>query len=119
MRYVLLVMIGVILGTVPTAQAQLKAAAGDWPAWRGPDRTDLSTETGLLKQWPADGPKLLWKATGLGQGFSTPSVAAGRIYLMGTKGQDEYVFALDAQDGKQLWATRVGALAGGRPGPRS
>ena len=34
--------------------------AGDWPQWRGPDRNDLSKETGLLKQWPAEGPKQVW-----------------------------------------------------------
>ena len=56
------------------------ARPNDWPGWRGADRTGVSTETGLLKEWPEGGPKLLWKATGLGEGFSTPSVAAGRIY---------------------------------------
>jgi outer membrane protein assembly factor BamB len=100
-------------------QAQLKAAPGDWPGWRGPDRTSLSTENGLLSKWPGGGPKLLWKGTGLGDGFSTPSVAAGRVYLMGTKGQAEHVFALDIHDGKLLWSTAVGAMAGGHPGPRS
>src|SRR5581483_2565940 len=107
------------LTTVRPLGAQLPAGPGDWPGWRGPDRTDLSTETGLLKQWPAEGPKLLWKATGLGAGFSTPSVAGSKIYLVGTKGKDEYLFALDATDGRQLWATRVGTMTGGHPGPRS
>lgn len=98
--------------------SRLPAGPGDWPAWRGPDRTGLSTETGLLKQWPTGGPKLLWEIKGLGDGFSTPSVAGGRIFLMGTKGKDEQVMALDAKDGKILWTTPIGALAGGRPGPR-
>lgn len=101
------------------ASAQLKAAPGDWPAWRGPDRTGLSTETGLLKQWPAGGPKLLWKATGLGDGFSTPAIADGRIYLVGTKGKEEFLRILDLKDGKQLAETSIGAMAGGHPGPRS
>src|SRR5262249_46592064 len=107
------------LGTVPPVSAQLKAGPGDWPAWRGPDRTGLSTGTGLLKQWPEGGPKLLWKAQGLGDGFSTPSVAGGHLYLLGTQGREERLIALDAKDGKQLWATPVGTMAGGRPGPRS
>ena len=46
----------VILATPSQARAQLKAAPGDWPGWRGADRTGVSTETGLLKEWPADGP---------------------------------------------------------------
>lgn len=40
------------------------AAQADWPQWRGPERTGLSTETGLLKQWPAEGPKLAWRSEG-------------------------------------------------------
>lgn len=98
--------------------SRLPAGPGDWPAWRGPDRTGLSTETGLLKQWPSGGPKLLWEIKGLGDGFSTPSVAGGRIFLMGTRGKDEQIMALDVKDGKILWTTPIGALAGGHPGPR-
>jgi outer membrane protein assembly factor BamB len=104
---------------VRPATAQLKAVPGDWPAWRGPDRTGISKETGLLQQWPQGGPKLLWKAKDLGSGYSTPSLAGGRIFLMGTQGQKERLIALDARDGKQVWAQEVGALAGQRPAPRS
>ena len=113
-------MAGLLLaGTGGVAHGQLKAGTGDWPGWRGPDRTSVSTETGLLTQWPTGGPKLRWKAQGLGDGFSTPSVAAGRIFLMGTKGEAEHVFALDGADGKVVWSTAVGTMAGGHPGPRS
>ena len=75
--------------------------AFDWPQWRGPDRTGLSKETGLLKDWPKEGPKQLWKINGLGEGFSTPSISAGRIYLLGTKDNDEYMICLDEKDGKR------------------
>lgn len=98
--------------------AQLKAMPGEWPGWRGPDRNSLSTETGLLKQWPKAGPTLFWKATGLGDGFSTPSLAAGMVFLLGTEGKQEFVIALDASDGKRRWATPIGQMAGGHPGPR-
>ena len=94
-------------------------AAADWPQWRGPDRTGLSQETGLLKEWPKDGPKQVWKITGLGDGYSTPSVASGRIYLLGTKGNDEYMICLKEDDGKEVWNVKVGQKAGGLPGPRS
>jgi outer membrane protein assembly factor BamB len=102
-------------------RAQLKSAPGDWPGWRGPDRTGLSPETGLLKRWPNGGPPLAWKITGLGAGYSTPALASGRIYVLGTKGSTEHVIALDAKDGKQLWAGKVGPMArgGNYPGPRS
>ena len=47
---------------------------GDWPQWRGPHRDAICTETGLLKEWPKEGPPLLWKHTGLGGGYSTPAI---------------------------------------------
>jgi outer membrane protein assembly factor BamB len=83
------------------------------------DRTGVSTETGLLSQWPAGGPKLAWKTTGLGMGFSTPSIADGVIYLMGTKDQTEYVIALEVAGGKRIWDLEVGKMGRQHPGPRS
>jgi outer membrane protein assembly factor BamB len=93
----------------------------DWPQWQGPDRTAVSREKGLLPDWPKTGPNLVWKATGLGEGFSTPTVASGRIFTMGNRGKTEYVVALAERDGKELWAVEVGpvrANGGGYPGPR-
>ncbi len=116
---VALAALSLLAGLTAPARAQFRAPPGDWPGWRGPDRTGLSTETGLLASWPEGGPKLLWKATGLGDGFSTPSIAGGRIYLMGTRGRTELLLALDVKDGKRLWDAEVGSMAGGRPGPRS
>jgi outer membrane protein assembly factor BamB len=92
-------------------------SAGDWPGWRGPDRTGVSAETGLLKAWPDGGPPLAWKATGLGGGYSTPSVARGRIYLLGSRDNREYLIALTESDGKEVWAAELGAV--GRDGPPS
>ena len=80
----------------------------DWPQWQGPERTAHSKETGLLKEWPKDGPPLAWKAKALGGGDSTPSIANGRIYGMSHRGEDEVVWALSEKDGKDLWAVRVG-----------
>jgi outer membrane protein assembly factor BamB len=104
------------------AGAALGADPGayDWPQWRGPDRTGLSKETGLLKEWPSGGPKQVWKATDLGTGFSTPAVSAGRIYLLGAKGNDEHLFCLSEKDGSHVWDVKIGQKAGvGYPGPRS
>src|SRR5438067_9362588 len=93
-----------------------RAAPGDWPGWRGPDRTGVSAETGLLQRWPEGGPKLLWKATDLGGGYATPSVAGTRLFVMGSKGDEEFVRAFDAKDGRLLWSTKVGAV-GENTGP--
>ncbi|MEI6351429.1 MAG: PQQ-binding-like beta-propeller repeat protein [Verrucomicrobiota bacterium] len=98
----------------------IAAKAADWPQWQGPARDNISLETGLLKQWPAEGPALVWKATGLGGGFSGVSVATGRIYTMGDGADSSYVRALDAATGKLLWSSKVGQTGGGSgfPGPR-
>jgi outer membrane protein assembly factor BamB len=93
---------------VPAAEpTDAKPKPFDWPQWQGPDRNAVSKETGLLKDWPKDGPPLLWKATGLGGGFSTPSVAAGRIFGMSYRNGEEGVWALDEANGKELWWTRI------------
>src|SRR5690242_16383164 len=78
----------------------------DWPQWQGPDRNAHSKETGLLKEWPKEGPPLAWKTQGLGGGDSMVSVAAGRIYGMSTRGENEFVWALSEKDGKEIWAVK-------------
>ncbi|MDQ2856524.1 MAG: PQQ-like beta-propeller repeat protein, partial [Acidobacteriota bacterium] len=82
--------------------------AQDWPQWRGPNRDGISKETGLLKQWPAEGPPLAWKAKGAGSGYSSFAIAGGRLFTMGLRGSREYVIAFDVADGKEVWATPHG-----------
>ena len=97
--------------------------SADWNQWRGPDRDALSKETGLLKQWPEEGPPLIWKATGLGKGFSGISISANRIYTMGDEGSDCYAHAYNLADGKHIWSTKIGKAGapgwGNFEGPRS
>jgi outer membrane protein assembly factor BamB len=99
--------------------------AADWPQWRGPDRDGVSQETGLLKEWPEPGPKLVWQVKDLGDGYSAPAVVGDRLYVMGSTGMDnEMVKALSSRDGKQAWSTRIGAVGpntpgNNYPGPRS
>jgi outer membrane protein assembly factor BamB len=85
-------------------------AAADWPQWRGPNRDGISKETGLLQEWPKDGPKLVWQATDLGAGYGAVSVAGDRIYLVANKGDTESVLALGAMDGKPVWSTALGKV---------
>jgi outer membrane protein assembly factor BamB len=98
--------------------------ADDWPQWRGPNRDGISKETGLLKTWPKDGPKQVWKNDMVGGGYSTPSIVGDRVYLMGDKNDQEYLMALDAKTGKQVWSTAIGKIGPNPkgmsyPGPRS
>ena len=86
----------------------LTAAAGDWPQWRGPNRDGISSETGLLTSWPAGGPRVVWKTTGLGEGYSSFSVVKGRLYTQGQRGDQEYVYAFDIKTGTKLWEVPTG-----------
>jgi outer membrane protein assembly factor BamB len=89
----------------------LSVSADDWPQWRGPQRNGISRETGLLKEWPKNGPKLLWRVTDAGSGYSTPAVVADRLYLLGNEGLDnEFVEALAVKDGKRVWFTPLGKV---------
>ncbi len=96
----------------------LVGSAADWPQWRGPQRTGISTETGLLQQWPAAGPKLLWRIDNAGGGYSTPAVVGDRLYLVTNEGlPNEYVRALNAGDGKVVWSTRIGKVGNPQQSP--
>lgn len=97
------------------------ALAADWPQFRGPSRDDLSRETGLLKKWPASGPKLVWTNKEAGIGYSGPAVVSGIVYTMGSWEGKEHVYALDAKTGKRLWAAEFGNefKNGYGDGPRS
>ncbi|HZN57607.1 MAG TPA: polyvinylalcohol dehydrogenase, partial [Planctomycetota bacterium] len=81
------------------AEAPSAAIAGDWPQWRGVGRDGHSTDTGLLKAWPKGGPKLVWKITGVGIGYSSLAVADGRIYTLGDGKDRSALVAMDL-DGK-------------------
>jgi outer membrane protein assembly factor BamB len=80
----------------------------EWPQWRGPLRNGLSSETGLLKQWPANGPAVAWSITNLGEGYGSLAIKADRLYVQGTKGSESAVFCLNRADGKTIWSTSLG-----------
>jgi outer membrane protein assembly factor BamB len=84
--------------------------AFDWPQFRGPNRDDVSKETGLLAQWPADGPKKLWNYTQAGSGYSGFSVVGGKLFTMGTRDESEILICLDALKGTELWTAKLGKI---------
>ena len=81
--------------------------AADWSQFRGPNRTGVSTEIGLLKSWPKDGPKMLWSCEGLGAGWGSAAVVKDVVYIVGEIDKKETLFALDS-NGKLLWKTTYG-----------
>ena len=86
----------------------LLSSAADWPQWRGPDRSEVSQETGLLKQWPEGGPKQVWLYREAGIGYAGFAVAAGTLYTSGARGDQEYAVAVNAETGVEVWATELG-----------
>jgi outer membrane protein assembly factor BamB len=87
--------------------------AGDWPTFRGADRTAVSKETGLLAKWPSNGPALLWHTRGAGRGYASLAIAGDRIFTLGdgpskAKDKDEYIVCFDRKTGKRLWSTKTG-----------
>lgn len=80
----------------------------DWPQWRGPSRDGLSSETGLLKQWPAAGPARLWRVGNLGAGYGSLAVQGERIFLQMTVGRQSAVASLDRASGRIIWSKALG-----------
>lgn len=106
----------ILASLASTWAADLPAVAG-WPQWRGPNRDGVAAETGLAATWPSTGPKLVWKITGLGVGYSGVAIADGKLFTVG----GESLLAYDLATQKQLWAVKIGAAWKDKtyPGPRS
>jgi len=105
--------------------------SANWPQWRGPNHDGLSLETGLLKDWPSGGPRLIWKQP-IGRGFSSMAVVNGRLYTMDAEtieegsgriapGHYESVVCIDANTGQEIWRFRYANQYDERfgSGPRS
>jgi outer membrane protein assembly factor BamB len=85
------------------------ATYGQQIGWRGPDRSGIYKETGLMKKWPSSGPALLWEVTGIGKGYSSTTVTKDAIYITGSKGETDVLTAF-SQDGKKLWDVEYGSM---------
>jgi outer membrane protein assembly factor BamB len=78
------------------------AAPAEWPQILGPERNGVYRGPALAETWPSDGPKVLWRKS-IGQGFSGPVVAAGRLFLFHRVKNEEVLEALDPQTGTATW----------------
>ena len=102
----------VLLSALLTITVGSTAPIPEWPQWRGPLRNGVSSETGLLKQWPDKGPAMTWSITNLGEGYGSVAIKADRIYVQGTNGAasaaKSAVFCLNRADGKTIWSVTLG-----------
>ncbi len=108
-------LVGLAVADSPVKPA---AATADWVQFRGPNRDGISPDKNLLSQWPKDGPELVWKASGLGTGFSSVSLSGSRIFTMGDKDGQSFVVCVDRNKGEKLWTTKVGKAGGNYAGTR-
>lgn len=93
--------------------AQASGQQANWPTFRGAERTGVSPETGLLADWPSQGPKLVWEAEGCGRGYASVAVDDNRLYTLGDglsseSNKDEYMSCFDRETGKRIWRTKTG-----------
>lgn len=101
------------------------SGGGQWPAFRGPNANGISPDSGLMSSWPSDGPKKVWTYENAGMGYSGFSIVDGKLYTMGTRGDDVTVICVDASTGSEVWAQTIakdeqkGYNAGWGHGPRS
>jgi outer membrane protein assembly factor BamB len=105
-------MIRLFLSGIVLFLLALASHAADWPQFRGPQRDGVSRESGLLAEWPKDGPKLLWTFSDAGVGYSGPAIVGDRLYICGGVGESDVLMALDVKGVKpaQLWSTKIGPL---------
>jgi outer membrane protein assembly factor BamB len=98
--------------TLHAIDADLASAQGEhvafWPQWRGPNRDNRSLDTNLLTSWPENGPALVWRVDGLGDGIASLAIAERRIFTSTTYDRNEFIVAVDADTGQRLWAQGVG-----------
>ena len=117
------IVVGVAIAAV-LAVAATRAAAQDWPQWRGPDRDGSVAGFDVPEAWPA-GLTEQWKVE-VGFGYGSPLLIGDRVYLFTRQGNDEVMTALDARSGETIWRTSydasfnmMPATARHGPGPKS
>lgn len=91
--------------------AEVPSGPGDWPQWRGPNRNGVSPETGLVREWPQEGPKVLWQVDNVGVGYSSMAVKDGLLITQGDLDGVEHVICLRVADGSLVWSVQPEPVA--------
>ncbi|MDO4583906.1 MAG: PQQ-binding-like beta-propeller repeat protein [Planctomycetia bacterium] len=97
-----------ILGILLGASGLTGLYGADWPMWRGANRDGISRDTGLMRQWPEEGPPLVWRNNTVGNTMNGLAVMGSAVYTVGSKGGMECVFCINNETGKTLWARPIG-----------
>lgn len=120
MKYLVRIALLLSIGLAAASAAPAPAVDPDWPQWHGPNRNAISSETGLMKAWPAAGPSVLWTVNGIGEGYGSISIKGERLFVQGVQAGKSVVFCLNRPDGKTVWTASLGPSLGQDrgPGPR-
>jgi len=94
-------------GCIHRANSQRADNSRENSQWRGENRNGMYGETGLLKAWPANGPELLWKFEGLGEGYTSAAIANGKIYITGQTDDKLMLYVLNL-NGQLITKKEVG-----------
>lgn len=86
----------------------LQAEEAYWPQWQGKSQDSVSTETGLLQDWPEGGPEQVWRFEDCGLGYSGPAIVGKRLYILGARNGEEQLICLQVANGKEIWSTSIG-----------
>ena len=108
----------VLTALVVIAGSAFAQDGASWPMYRGAKQDGISNETGWTTEWPATGPRILWKAR-IGNGFSSVAIAQGRLYTMGNRKDRDIVWCRDAATGDEIWQFSYDSRGEGYPGPRA
>ncbi|MCX5776343.1 MAG: PQQ-like beta-propeller repeat protein [Candidatus Firestonebacteria bacterium] len=112
-------LVSILTGVLVFVSACTAAETVYWPAFNGEKHDNISMDKGLLKSWPKEGPKLLWKSNKGGKGYAAVTIADGIIFTAGDSNSKTIVTAFD-MSGKILWQAENGkAWTGSYPGTRS
>ena len=105
---ILWVVVALVCGLIGPSRTGLaeQGRTSEWPQFLGPERNGISTETGLLDTWPADGPPEVWRAK-IGTGMSGLAISGGRLYTLVQKTSQQFVIALNANTGKPIWESAI------------
>ncbi len=95
-----------------SANTNVARSKSEWPRFRGPDQTNVSTETGLLKSWPEGGPEKLWSFDQAGSGYSSIVIGDGKLFHNGTVNGQLTAFAFDPETGEKIWEATFGSDEG-------
>ncbi|MDO5581290.1 MAG: PQQ-like beta-propeller repeat protein [Planctomycetia bacterium] len=115
MKTLIILIVFLFSGLLPAQESE------EWNQWKGPTHEGKSLSKNLLDQWPENGPPLLWKAEGLGAGYSNFSFWKDRMFTEGDFENESFLLALDRNNGKTIWKTRIGpgGPIGGHVGTKS